>query len=387
MATAKNRTYLVTNAALIHLLDSPELLNRIGAGHGYSLDAGDELPVISYQLIADAVAQVALPQPYGVAWVRAEDWAWGEAEEVPAGARAGADGKTDEQQLTEEIEMLTIKVKRETLLKAELKSSSELPKNKLLPVSKDKSIPCVSCVPDKHQHVRIKLAHPASNGQTVFFAYAPHIALPESAQSKINLNVPHFDQIDNETNRHGTGGRQCNLTSASMLAAYCIPDFVKESKAKGYVEPESYLGEKVAAYGDTTDHSAITKGLRNVGIESYFSYALCPKDLMRSLTQGKLPDGRVGIPVLIGVAFKASGHMVIVRGRDEKAKKWFLNDPFGSRAGVSNSYAIVGNKSGENDEVSDDWMDACYWDVGDAAGWGRIVTSVNGVPTGLPTGL
>jgi len=32
-------------------------------------------------------------------------------------------------------------------------------------------------------------------------------------------------------------------------------------------------------------------------------------------------------------------------------------------------------------------MQKIFWDLGHEAGWGRIVTSVKGQPTGLPVGL
>ena len=391
------RNHLITATRRTLLINSPQISRKLKPEQQREVAPGTAIEITEAQVVGlyVRIRVKGPPEPdWETAWADAQDWEWGAALDSPAIAIARADaaagalveGKQDF--VEEKINVLNIKTKRKTLLKLELKSSADLPKRKLLPLEEGDSIPCKSCVPDKHQHLRIELAYPASDGSTEFFAYAPHVELPQSAhQSAINLNVPHYDQVDNQTHLHGTGHRQCNLTSAAMIAAYCKPDFVAESKAKGYPEPESYLGEKVATYGDTTDHTAITKGLKDIGIDSYFSYSLCPKDLVRSLSQGKLPDGRVGIPVLLGTAYKGSGHMIVLRGRDEASRKWFINDPYGCRAGTSNSYAIIGNKAGENDEVSDDWMDACYWDMGGESGWGRIITSIDGVPTGLPAGL
>lgn len=81
--------------------------------------------------------------------------------------------------------------------------------------------------------------------------------------------------------------------------------------------------------GDTTDHEAQTRALHQLGISSYFSRTLSAEDLLNSL--------RKGIPVVVG------------------------HDPYGT-------------------------MQQVFWDMGREAGWGRIVTSVKGKPTGLATG-
>jgi hypothetical protein len=114
-----------------------------------------------------------------------------------------------------------------------------------------------------------------------------------------------------------------------------------------------------------------------LGIESYFSYSLSPKDVLTSLQQG--------IPVVVGFAYKGSGHICVIVGYDPANQDWLVHDPYGTRHGSSNSYDV--GVGGEYDRYSNAVMQQIFWDQGSEAGWGRIVTSVKGEPTGLASGL
>lgn len=151
----------------------------------------------------------------------------------------------------------------------------------------------------------------------------------------------------------------------------------KMAQEQGFPEPESVYMRAVSKYGDTTDHTAQTAALKDFGIESYFSYSLSAKDLLISL--------RAGIPVVVGFAYKGSGHICIVVGHDPAARSWLVHDPYGTRHGSSDSYDV--GVGGAFDLYSYDSMQQIFWDQGGESGWGRIVTSVEGKSTGLPSNL
>jgi hypothetical protein len=214
---------------------------------------------------------------------------------------------------------------------------------------------------------------------TKVFAYCPHVNVEGAETSTIiKLPVKYCSQLDNDTSIFGPGWRQCNTTSNTMLADYLLKgQLTNQAKAQGFPEPESVYMRVVQKYGDTTDHDAQTQALKELGIESYFSHTLSPKDVLMSLQKG--------IPVVVGFAYKASGHICIIVGYDPSNQDWLVHDPYGTRHGASTSYDV--GVGGEYDRYSNAVMQQIYWDLGGEAGWGRVVTSVKGEPTGLPTGL
>lgn len=286
-----------------------------------------------------------------------------------------------------------------TFLKAKPISSQELANKEKIYVPEGHQFFITRYAPDRNQHTFMELASPLTTMDGVtriqkVYGYAPHIKidgdpapggssggsgnLPLDTTKLIKLNVPYFQQNDNDSSVFGAGWRQCNTTSNCMLADYLLQGaLTKAAKNKGYREPESVYMRIVAKYGDTTDHAAQTSALREIGINSYFSYSISSKDVMLSLSYG--------IPVVCGFAYKSSGHICIIVGHDPVKRVFLVHDPYGIRYGASDSYDI--NAWAAFDPYSYDTMQAIYWDMGNEAGWGRIVTSVNGQPTALPTGL
>jgi hypothetical protein len=275
-----------------------------------------------------------------------------------------------------------------TILKKELLGSEDLKDSEKIYVPKGHVFYVSEFVPDRNQHVRLVLASPlaaqdrATKLQTVY-AYDPHVKIEgETAQQNpnalIKLPVKYCSQLNNDSSIFGPGWRQCNTTSNTMLADYLLQGALTEkAKSAGFPEPESVYMRLVCKYGDTTDHGAQTQGLKALGIESYFSYSLSAKDIMMSL--------QAGIPVVVGFAYKGSGHICIIVGHDPVKKAWLVHDPYGTRHGYSDSYDV--GVGGVYDEYTYDTMQYIFWDQGGESGWGRIVTSVRGKPTGLPTGL
>ena len=284
-----------------------------------------------------------------------------------------------------------------TFLKTEPISSTDLSDKEKIFVPEGHEFFIYRYAPDRNQHVFMELASPLAtmDGNTKIqkvYGYDPHIeiegeptesaggkdGLPLDTTKPIKLQVPYFRQNDNDSKVFGAGWRQCNTTSNCMLADYLLQGaLTKAAKDKGYREPESVFMRIVAKYGDTIDHGAQTKALKEIGINSYFSYSISSKDVMLSLSYG--------IPVVVGFAYKSSGHICVIVGHDPAKRVFLVHDPYGIRYGASDSYEI--NAWGAFDSYSYGTMQRIFWDMGHQAGWGRIVTSVNGQATALPTGL
>ena len=271
-----------------------------------------------------------------------------------------------------------------TFLKAKLLGSEDLRDSEKIFLPEGHVFYVTSYTPDRNQHLLMELASPftARDGQTKLqqvYGYDPHIKVEGEDDNKIiKLPVKYRSQLDNDPSVFGPGWRQCNTTSNAMLADFLLDGaLTQKALDTGYPEPESVFMRLVAKYGDTTSHAAQTQALQNLGIESYFSYTLSSKDLLMSLEKG--------IPVVVGFAYKKSGHICLVVGYDPQKRQWLVHDPYGTRHGSSNSYDV--GVGGQYDRYSSDVMQQIFWDQGREAGWGRIVTSVKGKPTGLPTGL
>jgi hypothetical protein len=272
----------------------------------------------------------------------------------------------------------------DTFLKKRLLASQELTDAEKIFVPKGHVFYVSKYVPDRNQHLYLTLASPltAKDGKTqlqMVYAYGPHIRIEGSeTQQVIKLPVTYRSQINNETTLFGSGRRQCNLTSCTMLADYLLKGALsKWAKDRGFSEPESVYMRILIKYGDTTDNDAQTKALKALGIDSYFSFSLSTKDVLDSL--------QAGIPVVVGFAYGSGGHICLVVGHDPIHKLWLVHDPFGIRHGASDAYDI--GAYGAYDHYSYDVFQQLFLDSGGNTGWGRIVTSIANKPTGMPTGL
>ncbi|MEB3124558.1 MAG: C39 family peptidase [Synechococcales bacterium] len=273
---------------------------------------------------------------------------------------------------------------RDTFLKKRIAGTDELSNSEKVFLSKDTEFGVLKVSPDRNKHLYLQLTSPitAIDGKTSFqeaYIFNEHIQIETVEFNQvIKLPVPYFSQLNNDPTIFGPGWRQCNTTSNAMLADYLLGgELSKRAKEQGFPEPESIYMRIVGKYGDTTDHNAQTRALMDLGIESYFSYTLSGRDLLLSL--------RAKIPIVVGFAYKGSGHICVIVGHDPIQKQWLVHDPYGTRLGSSDSYDI--GIGGNYDLYSYDVIQQIFWDQGSEAGWGRIITSVNGKSTGLPLGL
>jgi hypothetical protein len=272
----------------------------------------------------------------------------------------------------------------DTVFKTDVASAQDLPPGSKAQIKAGTRLAVNKVAPDRFQHVRLELAEPllADDGLTTLTsvcAYQPHLEV-EGGNPVIRLSVPYYSQTNNDWHPgFGDGYRQCNLTSCTMLADFLLEgELSRKAKAEGLHEPESFYQQVLAKYGDTTDHNCQTQALHELGIESYYTQQkLSAEDLLLSL--GK------GIPVVLGVKYKTGGHIVLLVGHDPEHRLWLVHDPYGTRHGASDSYDV--GIGGAFDAYSYSSFDRIFWDRGIGTGDGRIVTSVRGKPTGLPTGL
>jgi hypothetical protein len=275
-------------------------------------------------------------------------------------------------------------VDQDTFLKKKLLGASDLADSEKIFMAKGSTFSVTDYEPARNQHLSLVLASPltAKDGKSKLqdvFVYDPHVRVEgEGTRQMIKLPVTYRSQNNNDPSIFGPGWRQCNTTSNTMLADYLLKgELSKQAKAQGFSEPESVYMRIVTKYGDTTDHGAQTKALKDLGIETYFSYTLSAKDVLLML--------KANIPVVVGFAYKGSGHICLLVGHDPVNKTWLIHDPYGTRHGASDSYDV--GVGGPYDPYTYDTMQRIFWDQGGESGWGRVVTSVKGKPTGIPTNL
>lgn len=178
-----------------------------------------------------------------------------------------------------------------------------------------------------------------------------HPRTPVVAADSILLNVPFWKQTDN---LHEPG-RSCNSSSCAMIAKFL--------GAKIKSDDEYY--QIVRKYGDTTDHGAQTKALRQLGIKSTWHTNLDFADLDHSLLRGK--------PIVIGILHRGpesaprGGHIIVVIGKTG-AGDMYVHDPFGSVNDGYTSAVENGNCAIYNRKT----LKARWLPDGPSSGWGRL---------------
>lgn len=125
------------------------------------------------------------------------------------------------------------------------------------------------------------------------------------------LNVPHFSQLDNIYRPLGT----CNLTCAGMVLWF----HGVRPKKKG-VQLEDELFEYVYA-NKLSRHlpEDIAKVIRAFGCQDSFTWNGTIAEIKQAIDAGN--------PCIIHGMFTRSGHIIVVRGYDDKGL--IVNDPYG----------------------------------------------------------
>lgn len=127
-----------------------------------------------------------------------------------------------------------------------------------------------------------------------------------------NLDVIHFNQLDNRFNPHGS----CNVTSMAMCLYY---HGIRGDKSQAQLEDQIYQ-----RFIDMRLSRHNPDDIKTV-LESYpkivdtLNYRGSPSDIKRSIDEG--------CPVIVHGYFTRFGHIIVVRGYDNKG--FFVNDPYG----------------------------------------------------------
>lgn len=242
-----------------------------------------------------------------------------------------------------------------TLLKKKPVAGAELADNEKVAVEKGKQYKECKVLTEEAGHVKVELGY----GAGVWWVFpghwdeldgeAPAAATP-TASGDIVLNVPEWLQTDNYTQAH----RTCNSSSCAMVLKFFRPNAINSD--------DEYIKKLISGgYGDTTDHGAQGRLLKDYGLNSTWHTNLTFKDLEDEIKAGR--------PVVIGILHRGSlsaptgGHMLVVRGLKANGD-FIVNDPYGS---VNDGYS--GPPENGKGAVYSRAMLKARWMPGE--GWGR----------------
>lgn len=178
----------------------------------------------------------------------------------------------------------------------------------LLPPSQKKSVSrgnsfSVTFVREEKNHAVVMIS-----GEQ-WFAFKPHWHLQETG---VNLAVPHFTQLDN---RVGNYWQQCNVTCCAMVAHF---KGVRPRDPKRQLEEEMYLWAMNNGASIFTGPGMV-RILGAFGVKDDFRFR-SSWDRIRDTLRG-------GNPVIVHGWFTRSGHIIVIRGFNDRG--WIVNDPWG----------------------------------------------------------
>ncbi len=211
-------------------------------------------------------------------------------------------------------------------------------------------------------HLRITFANKVGNYQT-WLLWSDDI-IPDNQGKRIQLKVPYYSQRDNQSSEWW---RQCNSSSHAMILNFLKPGSVASD--------DDYVRRYVNPNGDTTDWGVHTRALKQFGIDSEYRQDLDFDDLEKSLT--------AGFPVAIGVLHKGSvanpagGHVLVITGMDKDKGLFYANDPWGE------GFAYTDHNGQGVEYPVNPTLERRWTADGNNTGWGRLITAVDGKPTGL----
>jgi Peptidase_C39 like family len=267
--------------------------------------------------------------------------------------------------------MPTLHLSQNTIAKQSTAPASTLPRTAIanLPPGNRKII---SYKPAANGHWSVALQAPiaAVEGAKTYqswFVYADSVEISDDAgkivaiaPGTINLPVPFFAQvaIASEPTLKSVfeQDRTCNTSSCAMCAKYLGANITGD---------DNYYFNYLKPQGDTTDHSAQTRALANLGIKSTWNTNLGYADLDQSLKQGK--------PAVIGILHRGTlanprgGHMVVVVGRNAIGD-YIFNDPYGN---LLDGYTSA-IENGQDVTYPRYVLDRRWLVDGQKAGWGRL---------------
>lgn len=261
---------------------------------------------------------------------------------VEAGLRRRRDAEGElwragQKQLSGEVPVdqpILLEAITETFLKKDKLDSSQLAPHQLIPVESGKQWKIDQYLETDGQSQRVQLAYGA--GQ--WWIYLPHwrpagkappqrsasgaaAAIQAATSGGKDLKVPYLSQLDNRLNPYGS----CNVTCVAM----CLY-FLGYPRRQG-TQLEDELYQKLEDLGKSRHDPYDLQFL----IGTYPGY----RDIFR--VDGGIRDIQTSIdagnPVIVHGYFTRSGHIIVIRGYDQKG--FIVNDPYGEwfSSGYDNS--------------------------------------------------
>lgn len=243
----------------------------------------------------------------------------------------------------------SFKALQDTFAKQSTVGAAMLASQFKFPIKKNEEIEYIEWKPWGDGHVSVELSQERL-GFRNWLVFDGHCQFPDEP-TDIKLQVPFYLQTDNRFEPN----RTCNTSSNAMAAKFL------GAKISG--DDEYY--QAVKKYGDTTDHTAQSRALAELGIKSQWRTDLGLSDLDEQLQKG--------LPIVIAILHRGrrenptGGHVIVCIGRTA-AGDYRFHDPYGS---LLDGY--LGNpNNGKNvvysrEELSDRWLLGAV-----NGGWGRI---------------
>lgn len=265
---------------------------------------------------------------------------------------------------------MTIQAKVPTVLKSRLALSSELLPFEKISIYKGQALQVKSIKFAPNQHLLLELINCQFDRG---YVYAPHWQYEDD---EIVLQASYYYQRDNP----GQGLRECCATSNAILVNFLLGGKLdQDAKRDGNPQPETYYLEVLKQFGDTTDHSANSKAIREFGIESFWSTSLTLEDYYTSIQNA--------IPMVMGLNYKgpSQGHIVCGVGIKRKKRVAIVHDPNGARLGPTDEWISNSPEAGMFDVYGLETLETLWFPKDEnghpTLGWGRVVSHILGKPT------
>ncbi|MFZ1029901.1 MAG: C39 family peptidase [Limnoraphis robusta] len=181
----------------------------------------------------------------------------------------------------------------------------------------------------------------------------PSQQYPPVLPPKVDLKVPYHSQLNNLENPNGA----CNVTCVAMVLKYYGVDSRSAQDINNDVQLEDVLFRKTEEWDQQYGYTGSTKTrhipeflqrlLREWGEEhgpgklqnTSFKTVTTETEIKQHLAKGH--------PVIIHGYFTNFGHIIVIKGYDEKEKVWICNDPNGKWLGYRGGYADASISGGD----------------------------------------
>lgn len=177
--------------------------------------------------------------------------------------------------------------------------------------------------------------------------------------SKILLDVPYLTQLDSVTDQ---AMRMCFSSSCSMMLNFLKPNAITGKGQKDDI----YLLKLNALGWDSTNPRGQLATLKSYGLDATYH-----QDGSWTQVDNQL---KLGIPVPIGILHHGhvskptgGGHWVLVVGKSEDGKVYYVNDPAGELDLVNGGYTI--NNNGKMRHYSKENLGKRWMVEGNGTGW------------------